>query len=55
MRAAERVAIIAVSGTAGVHDRQLLRSLGITRFLTKDADQLERLPAMLRDLLAERV
>ncbi len=55
MRAADRVAIIAISGTADVHDRQLLQSLGITRFLTKDADQLEKLPTMLRDLLAERV
>ncbi|MEI8255442.1 MAG: serine/threonine-protein kinase [Deltaproteobacteria bacterium] len=55
MRTAERVAIVAISGTADVHDRQLLQSLGITRFVTKDADQLERLPGIIRDLLAERV
>jgi serine/threonine-protein kinase len=54
MRVAERTAIIALSGTADVHDRQLLQALGINRFVAKEPGAIEEVPGILRALLAER-
>jgi eukaryotic-like serine/threonine-protein kinase len=50
-RAAERTQIVLVSGRASEHDRELLRALGVNRFLTKDECLEDAVSALVRETL----
>lgn len=53
-RLAERCTVVSVSGSAQQRDRALMAQLGVSRFVAKEPEQLEAIPAIVAEVRAAR-